>query len=56
MAERVKTDWNSMRTSDPQVFAAGDGAFGGSTIVMAMMHGHRAAHYRPRARHAEARA
>ncbi len=43
--ERVKTDWNSMRTADPQVFAAGDGAFGGSTIVMAMMHGHRAAHY-----------
>jgi hypothetical protein len=34
-----------MRTDDPQVFAAGDGAFGGSTIVMAMMHGHRAAHY-----------
>jgi len=43
--ERVKTDWNTMRTADPQVFAAGDGAFGGSTIVMAMMHGHRAAHY-----------
>jgi NADPH-dependent glutamate synthase beta subunit-like oxidoreductase len=43
--DRVKTDWNSMRTADPQVFAAGDGAFGGSTIVMAMMHGHRAAHY-----------
>jgi NADPH-dependent glutamate synthase beta subunit-like oxidoreductase len=44
-ADRVKTDWNSMRTEDPKVFAAGDGAFGGSTIVMAMMHGHRAAHY-----------
>ena len=43
--DRIKTDWNSMRTDDPQVFAAGDGAFGGSTIVMAMMHGHRAAHY-----------
>jgi NADPH-dependent glutamate synthase beta subunit-like oxidoreductase len=43
--ERVNADWNSMRTADPQVFAAGDGAFGGSTIVMAMMHGHRAAHY-----------
>ena len=43
--DRVKTDWDSMRTADPQVFAAGDGAFGGSTIVMAMMHGHRAAHY-----------
>ncbi|MBI2718103.1 MAG: FAD-dependent oxidoreductase [Rhizobiales bacterium] len=43
--DRVKTDWNSMRTADPKIFAAGDGAFGGSTIVMAMMHGHRAAHY-----------
>ncbi len=43
--ERVKTDWDSMRTADPKVFAAGDGAFGGSTIVVAMMHGHRAAHY-----------
>ncbi len=43
--DRVKTDWEGMRTSDPQVFAAGDGAFGGSTIVMAMMHGHRAAYY-----------
>ena len=28
-----------MRTSDPVVFAAGDGAFGGSTLVMAMQHG-----------------
>ncbi|MCB1379340.1 MAG: FAD-dependent oxidoreductase [Alphaproteobacteria bacterium] len=43
--DRVKTDWATMRTADPKVFAAGDGAFGGSTIVMAMMHGHRAAHY-----------
>jgi len=43
--DRVKTDWGSMRTDDPQVFAAGDGAFGGSTIVMAMQHGHRAAYY-----------
>jgi hypothetical protein len=34
-----------MRTKDPKVFAAGDGAFGGSTIVKAMMHGHRAAYY-----------
>ena len=30
---------------DPKVFAAGDGAFGGSTIVMAMNHGQRAAYY-----------
>ena len=37
--DRVRTEWDSMRTSDPKVFAAGDGAFGGSTIVMAMQHG-----------------
>lgn len=43
--DRVRTDWGSMRTDDPKVFAAGDGAFGGSTIVMAMQHGHRAAYY-----------
>ena len=44
-SDRVTTEWASMRTSDPQVFAAGDGAFGGSTIVMAMSHGQRAAYY-----------
>ena len=43
--ERVRTDWETMRTGDRKVFAAGDGAFGGSTIVMAMHHGHRAAYY-----------
>lgn len=43
--DRIHTDFGSMRTSDPKVFAAGDGAFGGSTIVMAMNHGHRAAYY-----------
>ncbi len=43
--DKVATDWSSMRTSDPQVFAAGDGAFGPSTIVNAMFHGHRAAYY-----------
>ena len=43
--DRVRTEWDSMRTSDPKVFAAGDGAFGGSTIVMAMQHGQRAAYY-----------
>ncbi|MGH6720101.1 MAG: FAD-dependent oxidoreductase, partial [Alphaproteobacteria bacterium] len=43
--DRVKADFATMRTQDPKVFAAGDGAFGGSTIVMAMMHGHRAAYY-----------
>lgn len=43
--DRIETDWDTMTTSDPKVFAAGDGAFGGSTIVMAMQHGHRAAYY-----------
>ena len=43
--DRVRTEWDSMRTDDPKVFAAGDGAFGGSTIVMAMHHGQRAAYY-----------
>jgi NADPH-dependent glutamate synthase beta subunit-like oxidoreductase len=43
--EKVRTDWDSMLTSDPKVFAAGDGAFGPSTIVTAMYHGHRAAYY-----------
>ncbi len=43
--ERVNTAWESMRTDDAQVFAAGDGAFGPSTLVNAMYHGHRAAYY-----------
>jgi len=43
--DRVKTDFATMRTADPQVFGAGDGAFGGSSIVEAMHHGHRAAYY-----------
>ncbi len=44
-SDRIRTDFNTMRTSDPQVFAAGDGAFGGSSIVMAMHHGQKAAYY-----------
>ena len=44
-SERVRTEWETMRTDDARVFAAGDGAFGGSTIVMAMHHGQRAAYY-----------
>ena len=44
-SDRVRTKFDGMVTDDPKVFAAGDGAFGGSTIVMAMMHGHRAAYY-----------
>ncbi|MCP4765766.1 MAG: FAD-dependent oxidoreductase [Gammaproteobacteria bacterium] len=43
--DRVKTDLDGMTTADPRVFAAGDGAFGGSTIVEAMYQGHRAAYY-----------
>ncbi len=43
--DRVQTEWDTMRTKDKKVFAAGDGAFGGSTIVMAMHHGQRAAYY-----------
>lgn len=42
---RVRGDFETMRTTDPQVFAAGDGAFGPSAIVYAIHHGHRAAHY-----------
>ncbi len=45
VGERIVADWDSMRTDDPEVFAAGDGAFGPSTIVTAMYHGHRAAYY-----------
>jgi len=45
LSDRVRTEWDTMRTDDPQVFACGDGAFGGSTIVMAMHHGQRAAYY-----------
>jgi len=44
-ADRIQTEWGSMRTGDAKVFAAGDAAFGPSTIVMAMHHGHRAAYY-----------
>ncbi len=45
LPDRVRADFGTMRTADPMVFAAGDGAFGGSTIVMAMHHGQRAAYY-----------
>jgi len=43
--DRVKTDLDGMTTAELGVFAAGDGAFGGSTIVEAMYQGHRAAYY-----------
>ena len=45
LSDRVRTDWDTMRTADSKVFAAGDGAFGGSTLVVAMNHGQRAAYY-----------
>jgi len=44
-SDRVRAHFDGMRTDDEKVFAAGDGAFGGSTIVMAMSHGQRAAYY-----------
>ena len=43
--DRVRTELEGMKTTDAKVFAAGDGAFGGSTIVEAMYQGHRAAYY-----------
>jgi len=43
--DRVRTRLDGMRTDSDRVFAAGDGAFGGSTIVEAMYQGHRAAYY-----------
>ncbi len=42
---RVKADFETVRTSDPKVFAAGDCTFGPSAVVYAMNHGHRAAYY-----------
>jgi NADPH-dependent glutamate synthase beta subunit-like oxidoreductase len=41
----IKADFETMRTNDPKVFAAGDGAFGPSAVVDAMSHGHRASYY-----------
>ena len=43
--DRVKADFDGMNTADPMIFAAGDGGFGGTTIVEAMGQGHRAAYY-----------
>lgn len=43
--DRVRTNFSSMRTADDKVFAAGDGAFGGSSIIEAVSHGHRVAYY-----------
>ena len=41
----IAARFETMQTSDPKVFAAGDCAFGPSAIVTAMSHGHRAAYY-----------
>jgi len=41
----VNADFDTMRTSDPKVFAGGDCAFGPSAVVHAMHHGHKAAYY-----------
>ena len=41
----VASDYETTRTADAKVFAAGDAAFGASDIVHAMHHGHRAAYY-----------
>ena len=41
----VRTDAETMITSDPKVFAAGDASSGPSAIVTAMGQGHRAAYY-----------
>ncbi|CAA6604491.1 FAD-dependent pyridine nucleotide-disulfide oxidoreductase [Rhodospirillaceae bacterium LM-1] len=40
----IAADPASLATSDPKVFACGDGAFGGSSIVNAMRQGHMAAY------------
>lgn len=42
---RVGCDSDTLRTADPKVFAAGDGAFGPSSVVAAMAQGHKAAYY-----------
>jgi NADPH-dependent glutamate synthase beta subunit-like oxidoreductase len=43
--DKIETDPVTMRTRMARVYAAGDGAFGPSTIVNAMGQGHRAAYY-----------
>jgi len=43
--DHIATDAATMRTRHDKVFAAGDAAFGSSTIVQAMFQGHKAAYY-----------
>ena len=43
--DRIATDIATMKTRRDKVFAAGDAAFGSSTLVQAMYQGHKAAYY-----------
>lgn len=43
--DRVRADFATMRTANDKVYAAGDGGFGGSSIIEAVAHGHRVAYY-----------
>lgn len=43
--DRVRANFATMGTADDKVFAAGDGGFGGSSIIEAVAHGHRVAYY-----------
>lgn len=43
--DRIRADFATMSTADAKVFAAGDGGFGGSSIIEAVAHGHRVAYY-----------
>jgi NADPH-dependent glutamate synthase beta subunit-like oxidoreductase len=45
VADRIGTDAETMRTTLPDVYSAGDAAFGSSTIVNAMAQGHKAAYH-----------
>ena len=42
---RIRCDQASLQTAESKVFAAGDGAFGPSSVVAAMAQGHKAAYY-----------
>ena len=43
--DRIRADFATMSTADDKVFAAGDGGYGGSSIIEAVAHGHRVAYY-----------
>ncbi len=44
-SDRIRANYANMGTADDKVFAAGDGGFGGSSIIEAVAHGHRVAYY-----------